>query len=59
MSLGNLGRSKLTTEIRRWRHPTASSVVVILGDPNTQGIPGRPFRMRFENVGSSSASRAR
>jgi hypothetical protein len=29
------------------------------GRSETQGIPGRPFRMRLENAGSSSASRAR
>jgi hypothetical protein len=29
------------------------------GRSETQGIPGRPFRMRLENAGSCSASRAR
>jgi hypothetical protein len=40
--VGGLGGSELTTEIRRWRHPTASSAVVILGDPKLKVSPEGP-----------------
>ena len=42
VSLTDLGGSKLTTEIRRWRHPIVSSAVAILAIRNSR-YPGKAF----------------